>query len=72
MALGRLWQRGNTLSTMRVSSPDKSVFGGLGNIAKSAKWSRIALFIGNTNPGISDNALVTIFLNFIVSEGNGE
>jgi len=43
--------------------PDKSVFGGFGNIAISAKWSRIALFIGNTNPGISDKWSVHYFLS---------
>jgi len=31
-----------------------SVFGGFGNIAKSAKWSRIALFVENARTGIFD------------------
>jgi len=38
----------------QILIPDKSVFGDFANIGIFPKWSRIALFIGNTNPGISD------------------
>ena len=45
----------------QILAPDKSVFGDFVNIDIFPKWSRIALFIGNANPGISDKWFVNYF-----------
>jgi len=44
-----------------IKIPGKSVFGDFVNIGIFPKWSRIALFVGNTNPGISDKWFVNYF-----------
>ena len=57
-----IWNKGNIFEYFnglniknQIPIQDKSVFSGNANIGIFAKWSRIALIIGNTNPGISDN-----------------